>query len=156
MAQQHHQKYHQHQGPLDKFVDFWRDSYAVGQYEDYTEYIGVCRYCFSPGSSSRDAPRRHHYGRRKSSYERLNAASRVSKDNRRYSSSSDSDRERRNKNNSWLAAGLGAYGLGAVGKKLFAANHGFDDTYSVQSGKPIGGSSKERRSYGETLSLIHI
>ena len=150
MAQQQHRKYHQHQGPLDKFVDFWRDSYAVGQYEDYTEYIGVCRYCFSPGSSSRDAPRRHHYGRRKSSYERLNAASRVSKDYRRYSSSSDSDRERKNKNKSWLAAGLGTYGLGTVGKKLFAVNHGFDDTYSVQSGKPVRTSSKERRSYGET------
>ena len=149
MAQQHHRKFHQHQGPFDKFVDFWRDSYAVGQYEEYTEYIGVCRYCFSPGSSPRDAPRRHHYGRRKSSYERLTAASRVSKDYHRYSSSSDSDRERRNKNKSWLAAGLGAYGLGTVGKKLFAANHGFDDTYSVQSGKPIESSSKEWRSYSE-------
>ena len=150
MAQQHHEKYHQRQGPLDRFVDFWRDPYAVGQYENYTEYIGVCRYCFSPDSSARDAPRKHHYGRRKSSYERLNAASRVGKDYRRYSSSSDSDRERKNKNNSWLAAGLGAYGLGKVGKSLFAANHGFDDTYSVQSGKPVRSSSKERKSYSQT------
>ena len=149
MAQKHHEKYHQRQGPLDKFVDFWRDPYAVGRYEEYTEYIGVCRYCFSPGSSARDAPRKHHYGRRKSSYERLNAAARVGKDYRRYSSSSESGRERKNKNKSWLAAGLGAYGLGKIGRSLFAANHGFDDTYSVQSGKPLGSSSKERRSYSQ-------
>lgn len=40
------------------------ERYAIGQYEIYSEVIGVCRGCFDPGSSPVQAPRTHHYGQR--------------------------------------------------------------------------------------------
>lgn len=55
--------------------------------EEYTEYIGVCRYCFDPDSRPGDKPRKH-YHRRKSHRGHQN---RVDKDDRYISSSSDSE-----------------------------------------------------------------
>ena len=124
------QKHRQH-GPLDKFVDFWRDPYGVARFEEYTEYIGVCKYCFAPGSSPRDAPRKHHY-RRRGSNERFGSSIRVDKESRYWSSDGES---RRRKGRSWLSAGLAGYGLSKVGKSLFAAHDGFEDTHSVRSGR---------------------
>ncbi|KAL4735736.1 hypothetical protein BDV11DRAFT_195360 [Aspergillus similis] len=117
-------------GPLDKFIDFWRDPEGVGKFEDYTEAIGVCKYCFEPGTTSRDAPRTHHYRRRRSS-DRLTGGSRVGKLSR-YASSEDEGRRRKSKS-SWLAAILGGY----VAKSLFDSKD-FDDSYSVKSGRVAG------------------
>ncbi|MCJ1383331.1 hypothetical protein MMC17_006444 [Xylographa soralifera] len=123
---------HRHSGPLSKFVDFFRDPEGVAQFEEYSEYIGVCRYCFALGSSPREAPRKHYY-RRKRSNERLGASKRVDKESRY--SSTDSESRRRNKNTSWIASGIAGMGLAKVGESLFASNHDFDDTYSVRSGR---------------------
>lgn len=136
---------HRHRGPLTKLVDFFRDPEGVAQFEEYTEYIGVCRDCFAPGSSPRDAPRKHYY-RKRHSNERLGSSSRVDKDSRYWSS--DSEKRRRNKK-SWLEASIGGYGLAKVGEKLFKESHDFDDTYSVKTGqvkKSRPSSSPERKS----------
>ncbi|KAI9684229.1 MAG: hypothetical protein M1820_010901, partial [Bogoriella megaspora] len=138
---------HQHKGPVSKFVDWWKDHEDVRKMEEYTEYIGVCRYCFDPHTAPGDAPREHHYRRRRSSdslrgsreslarrsTESLSRTGRVSKSSRyeRYDYSSDEGRRRRDKSGNWVAAGLGAYGLG----KLFSSGRDFDDTYSVRSGR---------------------
>ena len=122
---------HRHRGPVDKFIEFWTDPDGVGQFEEYTEYIGVCKYCFAPGSSPRDAPRKHHYRRRKSN-ERLGSNIRVDKDSRYWSSDGEGRRKNRK---SWLATGLAGYGLAKVSQGLFKQNHDFEDTYSVQSGR---------------------
>ena len=122
------QKYRQH-GPLNKFIDFWRDPYGVARFEEYTEYIGVCKYCFSPGSSPRDAPRKHHY-RRRGSNERFGSSIRIDKESRYWSSDGES---RRRKGKSWLTAGFAGYGLSKVGSSLFANNDDSEDMKSVRS-----------------------
>ena len=118
-------------GPLEKFVDFWKDPDGVAKFEEYTEAIGVCRYCFAPGSSPLDAPRKHRYGKRRSN-ERLGSSMRVDKDSRYYSSEHES---RRKSGKSWLATGIAGYGLAQMGKNLFSTDKDFDDTYSVRMGK---------------------
>ena len=128
---------HRDHSPFGKFVDFFRDPDGVAQFEEYTEYIGVCRGCFEPGSSPRDAPRKHHYRRRRSS-EKLGTSTRVDKENRYYVSS-DEERRRRNKK-SWLAATAAGVGLTSVGRSLFGDPNDFQDTYSVKSGR-INGST---------------
>ncbi len=135
---------HRHHGPLDAVVDFFRDPDGVAQFEEYSEIIGVCKYCFAPGSSPRDAPRKHYYRRRRSN-ERLGSSMRVDKDSRYYSS--ENERQRR-KDKSWLASGLAGYGLGKMGGTLFKQENDFDDTYSVKTGRqsPEGRSHKPRRS----------
>ena len=120
---------HRHHGPLDKFVDFWKDPDGVAQFEEYTEYIGVCRYCFAPDSSPRDAPRKHHYRRRKGSNERYGSSIRVDKDSRY--SSSDGETRRKSKN-SWLATGLVGYGLAKVGENLFSTKNDEDNVYDLR------------------------
>ena len=65
---------HRHKDPLTKFVDFWRDPEGVGRFEDYTETIGVCKYCFEPGTSSMNAPRRHNYRPRRHSADRYSTS----------------------------------------------------------------------------------
>ncbi|MCJ1474120.1 hypothetical protein MMC13_002778 [Lambiella insularis] len=122
---------HRHTGPLSKFVDFFRDPEGVAEFEEYTEYIGVCRNCFEPGSTPRDAPRKHFYRRRRSN-ERLGNSIRVDKDTRYSSSEGES---RRRNNNSWIASGIAGLGLAKVGENLFNSNRDFDDTYSVRSGQ---------------------
>ncbi|KAH4200570.1 hypothetical protein HBI82_063540 [Parastagonospora nodorum] len=147
MAQQH-----QHTGPVSRFVDWWKDYEDVQKMEEYTEYIGVCKYCFDPRSSVLDAPRKHHYGRRRSSenmrrsseYTRpsggIEKQSRYSlKEKKSYSSFSSGD-ERRKKTNSnaagWVAAGLGGIGLAKAGKAVLGTRRDdFDDTYSIKSGR---------------------
>ncbi|EFQ97828.1 hypothetical protein MGYG_00864 [Nannizzia gypsea CBS 118893] len=101
------------QGPLKKFVDFWRDPEGVGLYEEYSEIIGTCRYCFEPGTTSRDAPRKHRY-RRRLSNDSFGGRSRVDKLTR-YGSSEEEGHHKSSNRKSWLAAGLAAY----VGKSIF-------------------------------------
>ncbi|KAL4889782.1 hypothetical protein BDV59DRAFT_185824 [Aspergillus ambiguus] len=121
-------------GPLGKFIDFWRDPEGVGMYEDYTETIGVCKYCFEPGTTSRDAPRKHHYRPRRRSSDRYSSGSRVDKLSR-YASSEDESRRRRKSRSSWLPGVLTGYAV----KSLFN-NKDFDDTYSVRTGQVVGSS----------------
>ncbi|KAL9030202.1 MAG: hypothetical protein Q9196_001646, partial [Gyalolechia fulgens] len=128
MAQQYR---HRHDGPLSKLVDFFKDREGVAQFEEYTEYIGVCRYCFAPGSSPRDAPRKHHYRRRRS-HEKFGSSVRVDKDSRYSSSENES---RRWKNKSWLEAGIAGYGLGKMGESLFKQDRDFGNSHSVRSGR---------------------
>ncbi len=140
---------HRHHGPLSKFVDFFKDPEGVAQFEEYTEYIGVCRYCFAPGSSPREAPRKHHYRRRRSN-EHLGSSTRVDKESRY--ASSDGEGRRRPKKSSWLATGVAGYGLAKVGETLFNQKNDFDDTCSVKTGYPTsthgthGSHSPDRRS----------
>ena len=121
-----------HRGPLSSFVDFFKDPEGVAQFEEYTEYIGVCRECFAPGSSPRDAPRKHHYQRRRSN-DRYSSSMRIDKDSRYWSSDSE---KRRKKNNNWLGAGIATYGLAKLGENFFNERNDLDDTYSVKSGHP--------------------
>ncbi|KAH1710455.1 hypothetical protein KXX24_003275 [Aspergillus fumigatus] len=118
-------------GPLDKFIDFWRDPEGVGMFEEYTEAIGVCKYCFEPGTSSRDAPRKHHYRQRRSSGERYASGSRVGKASRYTSSEDEGRRRKKSSRNSWLLPGL----LGGIAAKALFNNKDFEDTYSVRSGR---------------------
>lgn len=68
-----HNHNHDHNGPpppLRQSVrKLWEniraeERYAIGQFEIYSESIGVCKGCFDPGSSPVQAPRTHHYGQR--------------------------------------------------------------------------------------------
>ncbi|KAI5210077.1 hypothetical protein E4T39_00645 [Aureobasidium subglaciale] len=136
---------HRHKGPISKFVDWWKDYEDVRKMEEYTEYIGVCKYCFDPRSSAIDAPRKHYRGgrysseslRRRSSdslrrpYSGGSRIGRVDKDQRYHSS----DSERRTKKSSWLGASIAAYGLSKVGRSLWQSSRDFDDTYSIRSGR---------------------
>ncbi|KAI9882562.1 MAG: hypothetical protein M1823_005691 [Watsoniomyces obsoletus] len=133
---------HHHQGPLHSFIDFWRDPEGVGQFEEYTEYIGVCRNCFDPGTTPRDAPRKHHPRRRGSSHS-LSNKSRVDKDKRYYSSDSSSGRSK--KGRSIVATGLAAYGLGKIGKSLFKSDRDSWDHHSARSGHPPGSARMDKR-----------
>ena len=119
---------HCHRGPFGAVVDFFKDPDGVAQFEEYSEIIGVCRHCFAPGSSPRDAPRKHNYRKRRSN----ESFGRVDKDNRYHSSENEG---RRKKDESWLATGLAGYGLAKVGESLFKQKNDFDDTYSVKSGR---------------------
>ncbi|KAI9812006.1 MAG: hypothetical protein M1827_004898 [Pycnora praestabilis] len=130
-------------GPFSKFVDFWKDPEGVGQFEEYTEYIGVCRQCFPPNSSPRNAPRKHHYRKRRSN-DRYGSNTRVDKESRYWSSDGES---RRKGNKTWIATGIAGYGLAKVGQSLWN-NEDFDDTYSVKSGRAAG------RASGSNLSLF--
>ncbi|KAJ5102950.1 hypothetical protein N7532_003479 [Penicillium argentinense] len=124
-----------HRGPLSKFVDFWRDPEGVGRFEDYTETIGVCKYCFDPHSSSIDAPRKHHYHRRRHSADRYSASSssRVSKLSRYHSSEDESRRKRSKKSSSWLPGMLAGY----AAKSIFSGKD-FNDSYNLRSGRMAG------------------
>lgn len=148
-------------GPLNKFVNFFRDPDAVAQYEEYTEFIGVCRYCFEPGSSPRDAPRKHYYDpRRKRSSHSLRG--RVEKGHRYYSSGSSSAsfsdeegrrvKKRSSKKAGWLGAGLAAYGIGKISKSLFQ-NDGFEDGMSMKSGRRERSGGRSYHANESTVSL---
>ncbi|EYE97358.1 uncharacterized protein EURHEDRAFT_375938, partial [Aspergillus ruber CBS 135680] len=115
-------------GPLEKFIDFWKDHEAVGMYEEYTEAIGVCKYCFEPGTTSRDAPRKHNYRPRRRSSDRFSSDSRVNKSSR-YSSPSDegSRRRRSSSKRSWF----GGLFSGSAAKALFESQD-FEDSYNVR------------------------
>ncbi|KAL8998059.1 MAG: hypothetical protein Q9169_002827 [Polycauliona sp. 2 TL-2023] len=139
MAQQLH---HRHHGPFSKLVDFFKDPDGVAQFEEYTEYIGVCRHCFDPRSSPRDAPRRHQYRRRRSN-ERYGSNGRVDKDHRY--SSSESESRRRKKEKSWLGAGIAGYGLGKMGESLFLNDNSSHESHGNRHGR-VKSSHRRRRS----------
>lgn len=126
---------HGHRGPLGKFVDWFRDPDAVAQYEQYTEAIGVCKYCFDPTSSPADAPRRHHFVRRKSLT--IGRHGRIDRVDKTYRYSSDEDRKKGSAAKKVLIGGLTGYGVAKVGDAILKSNHDFDDTYSVKSGRPV-------------------
>ncbi|WEW57895.1 hypothetical protein PRK78_003362 [Emydomyces testavorans] len=107
-------EYHRnHHGPLRRLIDFWKDTEGVAQFEEYSEIIGVCKYCFEPGTTSRDAPRTHHY-RRRDLYDPRTSRNRVDKRSRYASSDDDSQRNWSNRK-SWLAGSLAAY----LGKSIY-------------------------------------
>ncbi|KAJ5674940.1 uncharacterized protein N7477_004874 [Penicillium maclennaniae] len=142
LAMQHRQR-----GPLTKFVDFWRDPEGVGRFEDYTETIGVCRYCFDPQSTSLNAPRKHNYHARRHSSDRYSSSSnsRVNKLSRYHSSEDERGRRKKSKkSSSWLPGVLTGY----AAKSIFAGKD-FDDSYSVRSGRPSG---ERTSSHDETTS----
>lgn len=130
-------------GPFGALVDFFKDPEGVAQFEEYSQIIGVCRHCFAPGSSSKDAPRKHLYGRRRSN-ERYGSSTRVDKDSRYYSSENEG---RRKNNKSWLATGLAGYGLAKVGESLVKEKNNSGDTYSLKTGRfsPDGRDRRARR-----------
>jgi serine/arginine repetitive matrix protein 2 len=163
---------HQHTGPVSRFVDWWKDYEDVQKMEEYTEYIGVCKYCFDPRSSVIDAPRKHYYGRRRSSeYMRpsggIEKQSRYTLKEKKSHSSFSSGDERRKKHNSsaagWVAAGLGGIGLAKAGKAVLGARRDdFDDTYSIKSGRSehdsrsrISGRSRSRSRDYKAYSYGH-
>ena len=136
-SQQPMQERRRRRGPFGKIVDFFQDPSAVAEYEAYTEAIGVCKYCFDPGSSPRDAPRKHHYNRQYSDG-RYVSSTRVDKLNR-YQSSED-EKRRRSDGKKWVATGLAGYGLARMSEAAANRRNDFGDEYSVKSGRPEGSS----------------
>ena len=120
---------YRHGGPLSILVDFFKDPEGVSKFEEYSEYIGVCKNCFAPGSSPKDAPRKHSYRRRRSG-DRRSSNLRIDKDSRYWSSDSES---RRRTKKSWLKTWIAGYGIAKVAESLFNGNHNSDDTLSDQS-----------------------
>ncbi|KIW98356.1 uncharacterized protein Z519_00016 [Cladophialophora bantiana CBS 173.52] len=135
-TQTHHAHRHKHQGLFGRFIDWWRDPDAVARFEEYTETIGVCKYCFDPMSSPADAPRRHDYRRRRPSPgSRYGSTTRVDKPYRR---SSDEDLRRHSSaKKKVIAGGLTGYAAATLGEAVVNQKHGFDDTDSVKSGRPV-------------------
>ncbi|EXJ75511.1 uncharacterized protein A1O5_00017 [Cladophialophora psammophila CBS 110553] len=135
-TQTHHAHRHKHQGLFGRFIDWWRDPDAVARFEEYTETIGVCKYCFDPMSSPADAPRRHDYRRqRPSPGSRYGSMTRVDKP---YRHSSDEDLRRHSSaKKKVIAGGLAGYAAAKLGEAMVNQKHGFDDTYSVKSGRPV-------------------
>lgn len=138
---------HRHHGPLTKLVDFFRDPDGVGRFEEYTEAIGVCKGCFEPGSSPRDAPRKH-YHHRVRPQERYGSSTRISKD-RRYSSSSNESLHRSKK--SWIEKGIAGFTLAKVGGNLFNQQSGSDSSDRSKSGRHHTSSGSRR--YNNVSSL---
>lgn len=134
---------HEHKGPVTKLADWWKNHDDVRKMEEYTEYIGVCRGCFDPRSSPMDAPRKHHYNRKRSSEFRPSGIPEkqsrygLSEKASRLSLSGDERRDKRKSSSAagWGAAVLGGVGLASVGKALLNQRDDFDDTYSVKSGR---------------------
>nr|POE78075.1 reticulocyte-binding protein 2 like a [Quercus suber] len=149
--------YHEHKGPIarlkDGLLNLISDPEDVQKMEEYTEYIGVCKYCFDPRSSPYDGPRQHHYHprtrdsfenlRRRRSNDRIrrstsgeslrrSGSARIDKDSRYYAS--EEKRRRSNDQAGMLGAGLAAAGVAAGANTLFNDRTNFDDTYSVKSG----------------------
>ncbi|KAK5743847.1 hypothetical protein LTR17_002470 [Elasticomyces elasticus] len=161
---QQHQHFHEHKGPItrlkDGFLNLLADPEDVRRMEEYTEYIGVCKYCFDPRTTPNDGPRRHHFHRRPSqdsfeelrrrkSYERMqrNASSedvrrRVDKESRYYSS--QNDKRRSGGKADVVGVGLAAAGVAAGANMLFNDRKDFDDTYSVKSGHRAGSAMRRR------------
>lgn len=136
---------HRHVGPLHAIVNFVKDPDGVAQYEEYTEYIGVCKGCFDRNSTPRDAPRKHRHRSRRS-VERKVSSARIDKLSR-YSSSDEESR--RSKEGSFLGAGLAGFGLAKVGETLFTRKNDFQDTSDVKSGRF---SPSQRRNAGRRSS----
>ena len=151
-----HPHFHEHKGPLTRLKDglfnLISSEEDVVKMEMYTEYIGVCKYCFDPRSSPYDAPRKHHYHatrsrdsfedlRRRRSVEKMRRRSReglgaagsvrVDKESRYFSERKKGSASK----NDLVAAGLATAGVAAGANALFNSDsRNFDDTYSVKSG----------------------
>lgn len=109
-------KYTRSRGPFEKFADWWNDYEDVRKMEEYTEYIGVCRYCFDPRSFPSQAPRPHK-PRKTRSQESLNHG-RVDKERRYHVNNSEGQRRRNDVlAGSGLGGGLAGYGLSEVGRR---------------------------------------
>ncbi|OQO11380.1 hypothetical protein B0A48_05636 [Cryoendolithus antarcticus] len=156
---------HEHKGPItrlkDGFLNLISNPEDVRKMEEYTEYIGVCKYCFDPRSTPYDGPRKHHFHNRKRdsfedlrrrSIERLRrrtSSERVDKENRYYSGRKSASKT------DLLAGGLAAAGVATAGGAMFNDSKNFDDTYSVKSGyraesiRRRGSSSSRERRGGE-------
>ncbi|KAK4903302.1 hypothetical protein LTR27_000231 [Elasticomyces elasticus] len=161
---QQHQHFHEHKGPItrlkDGFLNLLADPEDVRRMEEYTEYIGVCKYCFDPRTTPNDGPRRHHFHRRPSqdsfeelrrrkSYERMQRKAssedvrrRVDKESRYYSS--QNDKRRAGGKADMVGVGLAAAGVAAGANMLFNDRKDFDDTYSVKSGHRAGSAMRRR------------
>lgn len=163
-GRQQRQHFHEHKGPMtrlkDGFFNLISSEEDTIKMEMYTEYIGVCKYCFDPRSSPYDAPRRHHYHdssrrdsfddlrkrrsldkMRRTSREQLGrtGSTRVDKDNRY------SDRRKSSSKTDLVGAGLAAAGVAAGANALFNSDRrDFDDTYSVKSGHREGSAVRRR------------
>ena len=125
-------------GPLGRLLDLIQDPKDVADFEAYTEAIGICKFCFDPNSSPRDAPRQHHYSLRSQGYQgdrRYGSNTRVDKLNRY---SSDEERRRTSSNNGAkiIASGLAGFGAAKLAENVAKRRDDFDDTYSVKSGRP--------------------
>ncbi|KAK6424988.1 hypothetical protein LTR81_002704 [Elasticomyces elasticus] len=161
---QQHQHFHEHKGPItrlkDGFLNLLADPEDVRRMEEYTEYIGVCKYCFDPRTTPNDGPRPHHFHRRPSqdsfeelrrrkSYERMQRKAssedvrrRVDKESRYYSS--QNDKRRSGGKADMVGVGLAAAGVAAGANMLFNDRKDFDDTYSVKSGHRAGSAMRRR------------
>ncbi|KAF2720066.1 hypothetical protein K431DRAFT_96848 [Polychaeton citri CBS 116435] len=166
MAMQEH--FHEHKGPMTRLKDgifnLISTKEDVIKMEEYTEYIGVCKYCFDPRTSVGDAPRVHHYHgshenlRRRTSWDRVRkknsgdslrkqGSTRVDKESRYFSG--EEKRRRRSIENKagWVGAGLAGAGLAAGAAHLWNDRKDFDDTYSVKSGhRPSSAQRRRSRS----------
>ncbi|KAI7720206.1 hypothetical protein KC353_g2380, partial [Hortaea werneckii] len=153
----HMHHHHEHRGPISRFKDGLLNLISspedVAKMEDYTEYIGVCKYCFDPRSTSFMAPRKHHYDpRRRRSNEPLrrkgsgdSLKQRVDKESRYYAQTDSKWRRSSSFDKSdMLAAGLGAAGLAAGANALFNDKKNFDDVYSVKSGHRASSAARRR------------
>ncbi|KAI7415117.1 hypothetical protein KC332_g3700 [Hortaea werneckii] len=153
----HMHHHHEHRGPISRFKDGLLNLISspedVAKMEDYTEYIGVCKYCFDPRSTSFMAPRKHHYDprrrrsndalRRKGSGDSLKQ--RVDKESRYYAQTDSKWRRSGSFDKSdMLAAGLGAAGLAAGANAFFNDKKDFDDVYSVKSGHRASSAARRR------------
>ncbi|KAI7217823.1 hypothetical protein KC333_g3975 [Hortaea werneckii] len=153
----HMHHHHEHRGPISRFKDGLLNLISspedVAKMEDYTEYIGVCKYCFDPRSTSFMAPRKHHYDpRRRRSNEPLrrkgsgdSLKQRVDKESRYYAQTDSKWRRSSSFDKSdMLAAGLGAAGMAAGANALFNDKKNFDDVYSVKSGHRASSAARRR------------
>ena len=151
MQYQYRQK---RRSPFGKLSNWFKDPEGVAQFEQYSQAVGVCKYCFDPNSSPMDAPRKHHYhGRRNSPRSRYDSSGRVEK-SYRYSSSSDDERKRKSSAGKVLAGGLAGIGAAKVGQAMYDRRHDFDDTYSVKTGQPYSTrpENRSRVSFQEEIS----
>lgn len=148
--------HHRHRDPISKLVDWWKDYEDVRRMEEYTEYIGVCRDCFDPRSSPGDAPRKHHYHKRRSGEFR---SGRVDKESRYYSSDHEGRRKGKGKS-SWIATGVAGYGLAKVGKAIWNQNREWDDDHSLKTGRDYRPrtslAERSRSRSGDRRSHSHI
>ncbi|KAK2750726.1 hypothetical protein FQN57_002799 [Myotisia sp. PD_48] len=153
---QPHSKPKPNNGPLSKFIDFWKDPEGVAKFEEYTEAIGVCKHCFEPGTTSRDAPRKHikrsrrsreHFdpSRPKSSQ---NLRSRVEKP-RRYSSSDNESQHKRTKRKTWFGLGLAAL----AGKSLLDSGRRPSSRSSASSRESTQSYERIRRTHHDQMDM---
>ncbi|KAF2487241.1 hypothetical protein BDY17DRAFT_6912 [Neohortaea acidophila] len=153
------QPYHEHKGPMtrlkDGFFNLVSNDEDVIKMEMYTEYIGVCKYCFDPRTSPYDAPRVHHYHplnqrdsfeslRKRRSIERMRRSSRenlgrtnsnrIDKDSRYFSSEGSKRRSSRDRAELLAGGAAAAVGTAMAANALSYGGKDFDDTYSIKSG----------------------